>query len=68
MDIMEQIRLMGKLSPATDEIINSYNNGIMKFEPKNKEQFEQYSKTILEMAGGAGIQAKYENGTVFIVE
>lgn len=29
--------------------------------------FEKYFKTILEIVAGAGIEAKYENGKVFII-
>jgi len=66
MNLMEQIMLMDKLSPSADEIINAYNDKIKSFEPVNKDMFEQHAKTILEIAGGAGIVSKYENGKVFI--
>ncbi|WP_291566809.1 MULTISPECIES: hypothetical protein [unclassified Clostridium] len=66
MNIIEQIRLMEKLSPPADEIIIAYNEGKESFEPANKNMFEQYSDTILEIVGGAGIKAKYENGKVFV--
>ncbi|HCL4480310.1 TPA: hypothetical protein N2D99_002398 [Clostridium botulinum] len=66
MNFMEQIMLMEKLSPSVDEIINAYNERKESFKPVNKEMFEQHYKTILEIVGGAGIDAKYENGKVFI--
>ncbi|APH20919.1 TPA: hypothetical protein ACXDAY_002181 [Clostridium botulinum] len=66
MNFMEQIMLMEKLSPSADEIINAYNERKESFEPVNNEMFEQHSKTILEIVSGAGIDAKYENGKVFI--
>lgn len=66
MDFKEQLQLMDKLSPYADEIIRHYNDGVAEFEPTDAAVFNEYGNTILEIVGGAGITAKYENGKVYI--
>jgi hypothetical protein len=63
---MEQMQLIEKLTPGADEIISNYNEKVIEFETENKEMFDNHSKTILEIVGGAGISATYEDGKVFI--
>lgn len=67
MNFMEQIILMEKMSPYADEIIKNYNDGISEFVPSDKEIFDENSQTIIEIVSGAGIEATYENGKVFII-
>lgn len=66
MNFIEQLQLMDKLSPYADEIIANYNEKNNEFTPTNIDIFNKHSDTILEIVGGSGINARYENGKVFI--
>ena len=64
--MMKQLQLMDKLSPFADEVIKNFNERNNEFVPSDKDNFEEYGEIIMEMVSGAGIEANYEDGKVFI--